>query len=199
MCAGGFAVDREHRSTTRWITTLRRFTCSDGSGSITARKWLLGIDEASGYEEGIWKIVDGSGRYETLRGIGTYVSVQSGPRDSAGEAFDACQGAADFDDSPPLLAISSSRVSKPRKPNGAYVVRVGLLADDSPERSPVDVLVTASSRFLLGAKEATSTSGKASVILRLRLVTRGRTIKLKIVASDGVGNYRTLERTIELR
>jgi hypothetical protein len=29
------------------------------------------MDEASVYEEGIWKIVGGSGRYETLRGIGT--------------------------------------------------------------------------------------------------------------------------------
>jgi hypothetical protein len=199
MCASGYAVDLEYRVRANWITGLRRFACSDGSGSITARTWVLGMDEASGDEEGIWKIVEGSGRYETLRGIGTYVAGRSGARNSTGAMFERWEGVADYDASPPLVAISTLRVAKPRKPNGAYVVRVGFLAGDYPERSPVDFLVTANSRFLLGAKEGTTTSGKASVSLRLRPVTGGRTIKLRIVASDRVGNYRTLERTIELR
>jgi hypothetical protein len=199
MCASGYAVDLEYRVRANWITGLRRFACSDGSGSITARTWILGMDEASGSEEGIWKIVEGSGRYATLRGLGTYVAGRSGPRYSAGAMFETWEGVADYDASRPLVAISSVRVAKPRKPNGAYVVRVGLLADDYPGHSPVDIHVSASNRFLLGAKEGTTTSGKASVILRLRPVTGGRTVKLKIVASDRVGNYRTLERTIELR
>jgi hypothetical protein len=118
MCASGLAVDREHRVTARWITTLRRFTCGDGSDSITARKWLLGMDEASGYEEGFWKIVEGSGRYETLRGIGNYVSVHCGTGDLEGATFETWDGVADFDDSPPLLAVSSLRVSKPLEPTG---------------------------------------------------------------------------------
>ena len=198
MCTSGFGVDREHRLKAKWITTLRRFTCTDRSGRITARKWLVGMDEASVYEEGIW--MGGSGRYETLRGHRHLPERSgSGTHDSAGATIEAWKGVADFDDSPPLLAVSSLRVSKPRKPNATYVVRVTFVADDGPASSPVDFLVTANSRFLLAARDGTTTSGKASVGLRLRPGRGSRTIKLKVVASDRVGNYRTLVRTIELR
>ena len=200
MCSTGNAVDVEHRLSKGWITELRTYTCGDGTGTITARTWLLEVDEASGYEAGIWKIVGGTGRYETFRGIGTYRSVVvDGDSSDAVDAtsLEAWQGAAGFDATPPRVAIRSIRVIPP-KASGSYAVRIAFTARDDPARSPVDFLVTAKDRYLLAAKAGRATSGTTTVKLAVRPTTGSRTIQLKLVASDAVGNQRTIVRTLQL-
>jgi hypothetical protein len=80
----------------------------------------------------------------------------------------------------------------------AFAVRVGFAARDGVGAAPVSYLVSAWNRFLLTAKAGTTVSGTAAVVLHVRPGTGGRTIKIKIEASDQVGNDRRVVRTLKL-
>ena len=201
FCAAGHAIDLEYRLSIDWITGLRRLTCADGTGEISVRTWLLGMDGVSGYEQGVWKIVGGTGSYETLRGIGTYASVilRGEPGDGvAARTLERWQGTAGFDRRPPQLTLSRVSFTKSTRARCAYAVRVGFAARDGARAARVSYLVSAWNRFLLAAKDGTTLSGTAAVVLHVQPGAGGRTIRLKVEASDQFGNDRRVVRRLKL-
>jgi hypothetical protein len=201
FCDAGHAVDLEYRLSVDWITGLRRLTCGDGTGELSVRTWLLGIDEASGSEYGIWKILSGTGNYETLRGIGAYSSVVM--RGEPGDAVEArtlelWQGTAGFDREPPQLELTRVSYTKSPPTSCAYAVRIGFVARDGARAARVYYHVSAWNRFLLAAKDGTTVPGTAAVVLRIRPGAGGRMIRLAVEASDQVGNDRRVVRTLRL-
>lgn len=67
FCPTGKAVDVRDIETEP-LTVLLTFACDDGTGTFTAYMPALAGEHGG---VGAWKIVDGAGRYATLRGIGT--------------------------------------------------------------------------------------------------------------------------------
>ena len=196
-CAAGSVLELRRGLSGRWITTDRRFTCSDGSGSVTARMWLMGMDEGARFEEGVWRIVAGTGVYTTLRGMGAYTRALVDGEGGA-TAREVWAGDADFDAVAPRVGISAISVGRAVARDGSHVVLVALTAKDGEHGSGVDFIVSARNRFLLAAKSGRIVSGAAAVALRVRPGTGGRTIRLKVEATDRVGNATTVVRTLTL-
>lgn len=195
FCTGGRVVDLGRGVSGRWIGGLRRFTCSDGSGGVTVRTWLMGMDEDSRLEDGAWKIVAGTGAYSTLRGVGAYASVVV-DAEGGTTSRETWAGDAGFDAVAPRVQISA--ISTTRTTRGWHVVRVAFSARDREHSASIDFLVSASNRFLLAARSGTTASDAASVVLRVRPGSGGRAIRVKIEASDRVGNATTVVRTLTL-
>jgi hypothetical protein len=196
FCEAGHAVDVERRLTDRWMTALRRFDCGNEAGTILARTWLLGGDPSSGYEEGAWLIVSGTGTYERLRGKGAYVraflqGTSDGSSRSTAEMWD---GVVDFDDVPPQVTVLGISVERPQRRDSSYRIRVAFRARDALA-GPVSYFVTAKSSVLLAAKYGIASSGTSSVALDVRPAGGERTVRLGIEASDRVGNLSTIVRT----
>lgn len=194
FCGAGDVAELPRSLSGRWMSGLRRLTCSDGSGSVTVRTWLMGMDEASASESGVWQIVEGTGDYASLRGKGAYARVVEGKgRDAS--ARETWAGEAGLDAAAPKVAFSQISVARAPTP-GWHVVRIALTARDG--ESPVYFLVSASNRFLLAARSGTTATGIAVVALRVHPGTGGPTIRLKLEASDRVGNTTTVVRTLDL-
>jgi hypothetical protein len=105
--------------------TRRQFTCSDGSGTITAEKFVRRADVLFTHEEAVWAIVEGTGRYSTLRGKGTSVTelVSGDPADHIKTTFrEIWHGVIDFDVTPPEVSISRASVQRLRRPKGSYSI-----------------------------------------------------------------------------
>lgn len=190
MCETGHAVDLEQVLTDGWLTGLRRFECGDG-GTIVARTWLLGGNPSWGYEEGAWLIVAGTGAYGGLRGKGTY--LRAFLDDNSGSIAELWRGLVDFDDVPPQITVAGISIVPPRRPHGAYVVRLAFTARDA-SGGPVSFIVTARSSALLAAKYGIAVAETSSLVLNVRPRAGERTITLEIAATDQVGNERAIVR-----
>jgi hypothetical protein len=201
FCPTGDFVDLEYGLSGHWITGLSRFTCGDGSGSVTARTWLVYGDEELSSTEGAWQILEGTGEYEELRGMGTYVSVPQGAAVEDHEAWNYLEswcGQVAFDDVAPTVAVSKVSASRLRGARGDYLIRVELSTRDNVPGNPVSFMLTARSRFLLAARSGTTSTGTATIAVRIRPDERARTIRLKIEALDPVGNEADLVRLMKL-
>ncbi len=190
LCDAGSAVDLEQRLADGWMTGLRRFDCEGGDGSVIARTWVLDGDPSWGYEGGAWQIIEGDGDFKRLRGKGTYARVLL----DDGATSEVWRGVVDFDDVAPQVTVRKITLERPRRPGGAYVVRVSFRAHDD-FGGPVSYLVTARSRFLLAAKYDTALPETSSVVLHVRPRTDDRMVRLEIEASDPLGNVRSIART----
>jgi hypothetical protein len=107
FCSSGYALDLALQPPIE----LRQFTCSDGSGSITARKVVVSANAQFTHEQGDWMIVEGTGRYATLRGKGTSVldTISGDPADHISTRFnETWVGVIDFDVTPPKVSISQA-------------------------------------------------------------------------------------------
>src|SRR5262245_51697051 len=68
FCPTGSAIDTRHvQDPPLWVE--RTHTCDDGSGSI-----IVSMPDVTGEHggTGVWRIIAGTGKYETLRGSGSY-------------------------------------------------------------------------------------------------------------------------------
>jgi len=201
FCPTGDFVDLEYGLSGNWITGRSRFTCGDGSGSVTARTWLVSADHELASSVGAWQILEGTGEYEELRGMGTYVSVPQGGAVEDHEAWnylEAWRGQVAFDDVAPTVAVSKVSASRLRGARGDYLIRVELSTRDNVPGNPVSFMLTAWSRFLLAAKSGTTSTGTAAIAVRVRSDERARTIRLKIEALDPVGNEADLVCLLQL-
>ena len=104
------------------------------------------------------------------------------------------RGLVDFDDVPPQIIVLGISIAKPRKPGGAYVVRLAFRARDA-SGGPVSFLVTARSRGLLAAKYGVALPETSFVVLNVLPRAGERRVRLDIEASDQVGNVRAVFRT----
>jgi hypothetical protein len=189
----------------------RRYTCADGSGSLTLSISRLDAEYATG-ASGEWAIVDGSGSYEDLRGKGTYTGELLGgnPADfSTPIVFRTiARGLADADPTPPSLAITSASATKLRRPAGAYSIHVTFSLRDDVEGNPVAYSLSAKSGprnpgnrrlFELASKEGSTAFGTVSTKLRVFPSSkRVRSVQLQLSASDPNGNEVSITRRLKL-
>jgi hypothetical protein len=194
FCSAGKAVDTRDIEIEP-LTVLRTHTCDDGSGSFTAFMPAL-LGEHGG--NGSWKIVDGTGGYATLRGIGTYSGhITSGDpgRFETIVYTTTWQGVVDFDAVAPTVdAIATSK--KLRKPARTYSVRTVLDAHEGPVTYSVDIRA---GKSFLAFKQGTTTSGKTTTTLRIRAPRGARSVQVIVTVSDRVGNENTSTRTVKLK
>jgi hypothetical protein len=192
VCGTGTAAD-----VTGPPVVLRRYACDDGSGTFT-----LQIDSELGEHDppllGTWRIVDGSGAYEHLRGKGTFTAVATGGSilDFSSVTFTTTStGVAGFDDVAPTLEVS--RTTLKRVDGGSYRVAFALSARDDSNAVSYDLVVTAPNGNRLAIRSGTAGSGAASVPVSLR--TRGgRTLRVAVTVADALGNETTAVRKIRV-
>jgi hypothetical protein len=199
FCPAGFAADVKVLADETSLTVLRRFTCDDGTGSFTA--FLPNVRAEHGARVGRWQIVDGSGKYASLRGVGTYASVRlSGdPEDFLSITFRSTwSGTVDFDTVAPSIGVTA-RATKLRRPARTYTLQVALnVPNEAPEaRLPYRLDVMAGG-YLLASKVGASTNGRAATTLRIRPGRSTRRVRLNVEVTDPVGNKSSTTRTITL-
>jgi hypothetical protein len=207
FCESGTAAHAPHSGEYREL-----YTCSDGSGSLTFRFM----------PPGDWTIVEGSGRYASLRGKGRYSVENLGVEEGATWEFRAkLQGLVDWGADPdqpedgdtvaptnadtvaPTIAIASARAAKLRRPAGAYSIKVALALRDDVEGNTVAYMLrvtqTRAHRLIvLASKEGETASGSVSTTLRVVPGKRARSVQLLLTGSDPVGNEVSIVRSLEL-
>jgi hypothetical protein len=199
FCSAGRAYDTRHLDGGGGFLTVHRLhTCDDGSGSFTVFMPTVRNEHGG---TGTWQIVEGTGRYATLRGRGTYTStIVSGDRD----VFETIayttswQGAVGFDADPPAIDRLVATARKVRQRPRTYVLRVDLTARDAtaPVEYTVDVVA---GRTRLDFKSGSTTSGQATVTFRLRPPRGARSLRVALTARDAVGNETTASHSTRLR
>jgi hypothetical protein len=197
FCSSGYAVDLE----AVLPTELRQFTCSDGSGSITARKIVVRADAQFTHEEGVWAIVEGTGRYATLRGKGTAVNdfVSGDPAQHITTKFrETWRGVIDFDATAPEVRISQASATRLERPKGAYRIQVAFSARDGSDGNAVSYAMTVSGSGVFVHRSGTTTSGTVSTTFPVRPRKGVRRLRLTFVASDPVGNETRVVRQLRL-
>jgi hypothetical protein len=195
FCESGTAVDPS------WAgDTVRRYTCTDGSGSLT-----LGISNpqtAVHGGTGSWTIVEGSGHYAGLHGKGTYREelLDGDPEDLVIPFRTTFQGFADADAVAPSLAFTSASATKLRRPAGAYSVHIALSLRDDVERNTVAYrLRVKEGPFLLAEREGSTASGSVSTTFRVFPSSkRVRSVQLLLSGSDPIGNEVSIARSLKL-
>ena len=83
---------------------------------------------------GVWRIVEGTGRYATLCGQGTYTGTLTSGDPNLFETIlyrTEWRGVVDFDADPPTIESFAATVRKLRQRVAAYTVRIGLTARDA--------------------------------------------------------------------
>jgi hypothetical protein len=185
------------------VHLIRRYTCTDGSGSVTLRISRLDAEFTTG-SSGEWEIIEGSGQYEGLRGKGTYTGELLG-----GDPADLrtpiayrtiLQGFAGADAVAPSLAFTRKSATKLRRPAGAYLLRVALSLRDDVGGSPVAYnLRVTDGRRVLAITTGETASGSVSTTLRIQPSSkRVRTVVLRLYGSDWIGNGQSLVQSLKL-
>jgi hypothetical protein len=198
FCSSGYAVDLALQPPTE----VREFTCTDGTGSITARKIVARADAQFIHEEGVWAIVQGTGRYATLRGKGT--SVLDTVSGDAGNHIttrynETWRGVIDFDVTRPDVSISQASAKPLRSPKGSYSIRIALSVRDGSDANAVTYAMTLSGSGVFAHRTGTTTAGTVSTTFRVHPRKPTRTLQLVVIASDPVGNETRIARKLKLR
>ncbi len=200
FCPSGSGVDL-WASPARTTVSYRMLECADGSGTLTVQVVDTQAERTTG-RTGSWRVVEGTGSYTELRGMGTLTVTPLGGDVGQRETTrfrTEWAGIVDFDDvAPPIVVLQSSASRRP----GAvreYVVGVAFTAADDVDGNRVSYSVTAfRSGRPLASKHGDLVTGATSVSLRIRPPGRPRTIRLEIEAWDPLGNTRTVARSQEL-
>ena len=199
FCESGIADDPS------WADMVRRYTCTDGSGSLT-----LELTNPFG-GRGSWTIVEGSGSYAGLRGKGTYREeelLDGDPEDLVVPFRSTYQGFAAADAVAPSLAFTGASAKKLLRAAGFYSIRVALSLRDDVEGNAVAYRLGVKEGpehprdrrlLLLDSKEGSTASGSVSTTLRVFPSSkRVRTVQLLLSGSDPVGNEVSITRTLKL-
>jgi hypothetical protein len=198
FCPAGKAVDVRDLATEP-LTVLRTSTCDDGTGTFTAYMPAVAGEHGG---VGTWKIVDGTGRYATLRGIGTYTGkLISGDPDRFETIVYHTEwhGVVDFDAVPPSVQVRAG-ASKLKRPARTYGVRVVLTApDDVADNSVTYSVDLRAGHSYLAYKKGTSPTGTAVVKLRVQPPRGTRNLQVIVTATDPVGNEASVTRSVRLK
>jgi hypothetical protein len=181
--------------------SLRQVTCGDGSGSITASKSVVRANAQFTHEEGVWAIVEGTGRFSTLRGRGTSVLdiISGDPADHITTRYnETWTGVIDFDVTRPEITITRASAIRLRRPKGAYSVRLVFNARDGNDGNAVSYTMTVTGPEVFVLRRGATASGTVSITFRVRPRNPRRTLRLVIVASDPVGNETRVTRQLRL-
>jgi hypothetical protein len=200
FCRTGYAVDTGVDPATE--SALRKFTCEGSNAAFTARVGRLPAEHGG---SGTWQIIEGTGALADLRGKGTWTSVRvsGNPLDPATITFRSTwKGAADLDSAPPTVSASKRSVQKLRRPKGTYRLRLVLSLSDKPGNSVSYSLAIIDPQRpfdWLATKSGATSSGSASFALRVHPSRRTKVLRMKVDASDPVGNTTTFATTLRLR
>jgi hypothetical protein len=198
FCSAGRAYDVRDLNETFELTLLRLHTCDDGSGSFTA---LMPAVRGEHGGSGTWKIVEGTGRYATLRGMGTYTGTLISGQPDVFETITyrtSWQGVVDFDAEPPAIEKFTTTARKLRQPPRTYGLRIALTLRDpgAPVSYTLDVRA---GRAALGFKRGSMPSGEATITLRIRPPRAARSARILLTAQDAVGNETSASLAVSLR
>jgi len=200
FCRSGYAVDSSVDPATE--SALRKFICTGSGGAFIARVGRLPAEHGG---SGTWQITEGTGALADLRGKGTWTSVRLGgnPLDPATITFRSTwKGAAELDATPPMVAVPMRSAQKLRRPKGLYRLRIVLSLSDkagNPVSYSLAVIDPRRPNDWLATKSGTTASGTASFALRVHPAKRTRTLRIKVDASDPVGNAASLNTTLRLK
>jgi hypothetical protein len=201
FCESGTAEDAgwiRNRTNTD-TSALRDYVCGDGSGSLTLWITSLQAEHAPGAGSE-WRIEQGFGRYEGLRGKGTSSEELLGgnPEDPATITSKGFAGGADA--TAPSLAFTSAIPTKLRRSAGAYSIRVAFSLRDDVEGPPVAYkLGVTEGRRVLASTTGSTASGSVSTTLRVHPSSkRVRSVDLRLHGSDWIGNEVSIARSLKL-
>lgn len=197
LCSAGRAYDVRD-VTVEPLEVLRLHTCDDGSGSFTA---LMPVVRGEHGGSGAWKIVEGTGKYATLRGMGTYTGTLISGDPNLYETITyrtEWRGVVDFDADAPAIDKFTPSARKLRRRARTYELRVGVTAHDPgmPLAYTVDVRA---GRALLALKRGSTSSGQATVTLRIEPPRAARSARILLTVRDALGNEATSSRAVRLR
>jgi hypothetical protein len=190
FCSSGQAHDTRQIDDGGLLTAWRVHECDDASGSFTS--YMPNVrNEHEG--NGIWRIVEGTGRYAQLRGHGTYIGthLSGDPNDFSTVSYRAqWQGVVDFDADPPAIEILSATARKLPKRVRTYTVRVAVTVRDPSTPISYTVGVRAGKVITLVpfAQKIVTTSSGAAVTLRISPPRGARSVRISLAATDALGN-----------
>ncbi|MGH3077088.1 MAG: hypothetical protein ACRDPZ_02775, partial [Gaiellaceae bacterium] len=118
--------------------TRHRFTCDDGSGSL-----VVSIAESpfGQFDTTSWRILEGTGRYASLRGKGSSRTEILDDPDGTVTFWNTLEGVAAEDAIAPAIGFSSVKVAKLPRPAGAYSLKLAIDLRDDVEANPVSYLL----------------------------------------------------------
>jgi hypothetical protein len=197
FCPAGSARDVRHL-TEDPLSVLRTHTCDDGSGTITVSMPLVRAEHGG---RGSWRITEGTGKYATLRGSGSYVGelVSGDPDDFASISYRTTwTGKVDFDAAAPVVGIAATAI-KLKLPRRAYSLRVMLVVRNEEAAARVAYSLSVKSGAVsVASRQGVTTGGRATLSLRISPPRTARAVRLIVTASDPVGNESTTTRSIRL-
>ena len=197
FCRSGKALVREPAS---WPEARHQFTCDDGSGSIVVS---IAQSPFGQFDTTMWRILEGTGSYVGLRGTGSSRNeILDDPDDETMTWWNTLEGVAGEDATAPTIAFSSVKVTKLRRPAGAYSLGVATDLRDDIEGTPVSyelrVTPTTSAR-VLASNSGTTQAGNVSMTVPVRFYRpRVRAVVLRLTASDEVGNESSVSQVVRL-
>jgi len=198
FCPSGYAADTTIEADTE--TAVRAFTCAGTPQAFTARIKPVPAEHRGG---GTWQIVSGTGGLAELRGKGTWQSVRlSGTDDDPASITyrSTWQGVVDFDSAPPAIAVAKSSAQKLRRPAGAFRLTFALtFAEPAGSAVSYELTVIDPRNSLQVSKFGETSTGTASVGLRVRPTKRTRILRVTVHATDPVGNAAQLATTRRIR
>ncbi len=195
FCESGTVVFLE--SQRRGETDLR-YTCSDGSGSLTLAVRVVGVGGTSE-----WTIVEGSGGYAGLRGKGSYRSELLS-EEPVYVSRTTLQGFAAEDAVAPSVAFTSASATKLRGSGGWYTISVVLSLRDDVEGNTVAYTLRVREgpehpRDRRRPELASTTGTTASRLVNVFPSSkRVRSVQLLLSDSDPVGNEVSIVRWLKL-
>ncbi len=199
FCSEGTAAD-EQVFVGAQVSSRRVFTCSDGTGSMTARMVNIPGEHAGG-GTGTWEIALGTGAYMKLRGSGTWstLSVQGDEGNLLKLSFRSkMEGNAFLDETAPAAGFSKASARKLLRPRGAYLITVVLFARDDAETGATFRLRARVGSRTLASKAGQTASNAMAVSMTVRPPRGARILQLVLTATDSVGNTRTVQRSLKL-
>lgn len=199
LCTAGTAEDVSIDEAT--LTATRQFTCNEG-GSFTATVGELPAEHGG---SGTWQIVSGTGPLTELRGKGTFSSVRTGGDPNNPETItfrSTWTGVADLDAAPPAVGLKHWSAKKLRRPRLTYRVGFTLSLTDAgggPVSYELQIVDPRKPSSALVFKLGSAANGTVTKTFRIKVRKHTRQLRLKVDASDAVGNESAFAKTFRLR
>ena len=198
FCPEGSFVDGTGSPDRTRIRVERSLTCADGSGGVTLMYDGI-VEFLSG--PGRWWIVSGSGRYESLRGVGSSsnVNIEHDPQTGVGRFRNTFTGAAAFDADPPSVRVVAASVIRVARRPPMQRLRLSFRAVDAAATTPLAYELHVLDRTGTTLLARRGTVGAAVTTLTVRTRLRSRTLRFALAVRDAVGNERLVTRSLGIR